>query len=70
MGSSDVNVNQRNQLLLVTNNFKYSKYAELISGENGCKCVNILCKGKFYKIEIEHILSKENPIRVHVKKST
>lgn len=52
-------------MLLFKNNYKYSKYTELKSGEIGWKCTDQKCKAKFYTIGIDNMFSRESGTHSH-----
>lgn len=70
--NSDISVmySQRKNVLLVKNNFKYSKYVELKSGEIGWKCIDKSCKAKLYTIGIDHVFSRESGTHSHENNET
>jgi len=56
---------QRKNVLLVKNNYKYSKYTELKSGETGWKCIQKTCKAKLYTIGVDNNFSRESGTHEH-----
>jgi len=56
---------QRKNVLLVKNNYKYSKYTELKSGETGWKCIQKTCKAKLYTIGVDNNFLRESGTHKH-----
>jgi hypothetical protein len=56
---------QRKTVLLMKNNYKYSKYTEFKSGEIGWKCIQKTCKAKLYTIGIDNNFLRESGTHEH-----
>jgi len=49
----------------VKNNYKYSKYTELIFGEVGWKCIQKTCSARLYTIGVDYKFSQESGTHLH-----
>lgn len=56
---------QRENVLLVKNNYKYSTHTELISGKIGWKCIQKTCFAKLYTIGVDYNFSRESRTHPH-----
>ncbi|KAE9543670.1 hypothetical protein AGLY_002066 [Aphis glycines] len=61
----EIFISQRKNVRLLKNNYKYSKYTELKSGETGWKCIQKTCKTKLYTFGADNNFSRESGTHEH-----